>query len=179
MKMILSADLPHIKDVNFFINYVSKLIETDMNNGIKLFMQVLLTRIPVLTGFLRGSFTPVADRFGVQNNVSPINTRPMFYKKNLLKTPTSGQGFTKAKLIKSGTLIMFQINVDIEYMAINDFNSRGSGTPWQAIDSATQAFVIYMQSIGDRLPILTPVLSTYTIRLEGKSISQTIREKKF
>lgn len=178
MKFIASADLPHIKDVDFFMKHISKLIEKEMEIGIQIFFQNLLSRIPVLTGFLRGSYAPIALKYGVQDNVSAINTRPMFYKKTVLKTPTSGQSYTKGKIIKSGTLIMFELRTNIDYMAINDFNSVGSGTPWGAIDAATQGFVKYMENIGNKLSILTPVLSTYVVRVEGTGVSKTIREKR-
>lgn len=167
MQFYASYRVPNIKSGQILYDVIMKRIKAEMQIGIKLFLEAMLAKIRVRTGFLRGSFGKVAKRFEVEDVVVGNNIKPEFYK-GILKTPTSGQFLTSGKIRARPASITFEIQTEIEYMAVNDFQRANA---WFATDAGTAAFTEYMQGVAGRIPDLSNILSYSVIRLRGNTIS--------
>ena len=114
------------------------------------FAKAALSRIPIHTGFVAGSFGTLTDLLGSQGRFNPIVafTRRIEFYNGVRKTPTSGRQFATPddKIFTwSGDIYQFQFDVDISYYRINDSTSGRSPTaPWNSFIAAQAAFEAYM-----------------------------------
>ena len=87
----------------------------------------------------------------------------------VLKTPESGIPFTTPSsevLVANGDTLSFVLNVNISYLAVNDFGSHGQGTPWGAFDAGTAAMLSFLETSVNRFPDINELLGELTISVD-------------
>ncbi len=166
---------------NIFNEVVDAFMRQEMEKAVKIFLKACLVRIPQRTGFLRGSFTDIANRFkvtGTGAGQSGYATKPEYYYhtpgSKILKKPLYGTRFTTSPdqvLKRTSTGVVFSIDSEIRYFAANDFGSRIPGAPWNSLKEGLAAMTSYLEGSPNRFPLIESLLGTMSIRTRGTSTS--------
>lgn len=165
-------------DTEGYTKALKKNIETQVHLAAKDFATTALSKIPIRTGFVAGSFGTLTDLIGSGARFNPIvrftrrllsaarnflssESKPKkaiveyYYPPGggkILKTSTSGQQFAtkKADIFKwIGDTFIFTYAVDISYFRINDSVPGHAPTaPWGAFLAAQAAFEARLSKAG-------------------------------
>lgn len=168
-------------DSSLFNQVVEAFMRQEMTKAVKEFLKACLPRIPLRTGFLRGSFKDIVDRFKVQgtgSGQSGYSTKPEYYYhtpgSRILKKPLYGTRFATPPdqvLKRTSSGVVFTIDSEIKYFAANDFGARVPGAPWQSLREGLAAMTNYLEGSPNRFPRIESILGTMTIRTRGTSTS--------
>ncbi len=181
MQITLEAKVKILKERDFE-RVMEAFIDTEMAAVVQAFLQAALVRIPVSTGFLRGSFGTLASYFNVKG--IPFNGRNaykrLYQPGSIIKSPSSGRPLvTKPQDViqkrgKFGARIEI-INL-ISYFEPNDTQNTVPGTPWNATEAGLEAANARLQTVLDRIPKIEQILSTVTIIANGKSVRKSTQD---
>jgi hypothetical protein len=181
MQITMTAELFKL-DENVFRTVTESFMKQEMIKAVKEFLLASLPRIPARTGFLRGSFTEIANAFGAQGTGAGLggtsSKREFYYPyrgaSRILKTPRSGIKFASPVtqiLRRSGDRIIFDLVNTIRYFEGNDFGSRTPGAPWGSTKEGLAAMVNYLERAADRFPRIDSILTQITVRSTGTTTS--------
>lgn len=184
----VTADMP-VFDGDAWKLLMQAQLEVLFQNAAREFLRAASSRIPVRTGFLRGSFSTLADAVRPVEllPVIPRTSRPEYYRhaprtRRILKTPISGRPFTtdpikiflRAKRTSSGKslgidgLYTFNYSNLIRYLEIND-----KRLGWNAWTSGRLAFDNYINAnLKNSLPEITRFTLITRTTLRGTTISE-------
>lgn len=164
----------------FDVDSYKKALMTHIEKGVKAaareFAKTALSRIPVRTGFVAGSFGALTDLLGSGARFLPIvqftrriiraaksfladgnnaKGREYYYPESggkVLKTPEAGRQFatTIEDIFKwQDFAFIFTFAVNISYFRINDAVAGHAPTaPWQAFQSGMDAFEKHLETTG-------------------------------
>lgn len=153
-------------------------IKLEMRNGAKEFVKAALIRVPVRTGFARGTLLNLADAIGLSASASPVAFKRRLDKRrlNTINVPLNGQleyyeGVPKTPenarqfstplnkvFTNNGRTFNFNYEMTVLYYEINDVNSNRytPSAPWRSFEFGSAAFIDYLERVGlKRLPAIT------------------------
>lgn len=178
MKITLKAELKILRQRDFQ-RVMEKFLDLELSGAVQAFLIACLDRIPVQTGFARGSFGDVARFFKVRATFYGSNPRNLKYQ-GIIKSPESGRKFvTRPELVikRTGDLSA-SINLEnlIKYFLENDTGSKISSAPWGSIQAGADAANNYLETVVSRIPKLESILSTLVIAVNGENSSKSVRD---
>lgn len=172
-------------DLNTIVGTIRDFARAEMRTGIKYFMEAMLSRIPIRTGFLSGSFIKVAAKYGLAHNPIGSHIKPEYYRQGsikVLKTESSGQQFVtdpEDTFAEEGDLFIFSLQSFIVYWRINDFFPKIPGAPWLSIDAGRAAFLAHLATIPNRFPDIKTLVGVATVEVDNKRLRKHIVPIKF
>ncbi len=187
IRLGMTVVVPVLKEENVR-KVIQEFTKLYMREAVRRFLDVTLNMIPVRTGFLRGSFAPIAKNFGatgtgVGRGFQGVKNERYYHSSGgggILKTPTSGQQFSipVAEVLKSDRVGGFTFNFgsQIKYYGVNDYGSRTRGTPWGSIDTGIAVMSEFLSQIDRVFPKIDKILSELTITVSGSSMRETVIE---
>ncbi len=157
-----------------FSESFKKAIKLQMRNGAREFLKAALPRVPVRTGFARGTLLNLADAIGIAASSNPIAFKKKLAKRPLqdspvnsikeyylgvLKTPEAARGFSTPigrVFTNNGKAYSFNYDNTVLYYEINDEVYQ-----WKSFELGSAAFIDYLEHVGlQRIP----AISEYIIR---------------
>ena len=185
MQLSLEAELYRL-DENVFRTVTEAFIKQEMTKAVKEFLLACLVRIPARTGFLKGSFTDVANFFnatgtgaGSDGSTAKLEYYYLGKRNRILKTPRSGIKFATLPnqvLKRRGDQIIFELESKISYFQANDLGPRVPGAPWNSVKEGLAAMTNYLEGSPSRFPRIDSLLTTITIRASGTSITKSSKD---
>jgi hypothetical protein len=161
-----------------FSDAFKKAIQLEMRNGAKEFVKAALIRVPVRTGFARGTLLNLGDAIGYAGatnkpafarkldkrrlkvvNVS-VNGAEEYYQ-GVPKTPENARQFStplNKVFTNNGRTFSFNYEQTVLYYEINDASSNRytPSAPWRSFEFGSAAFIDYLERVGlQRLPAIT------------------------
>ena len=155
-----------------FSDAFKKAIALEMRNAARKFVEAALPRVPVRTGFARGTLLNLTDAIGMAAASSPaafkkkLAKRPkqnspvnglVEYYEGVLKTPDAARAFsTPSNRVFTNNGKSWQFNYDntVLYYEINDERLN-----WRSYQYGTAAFIDYLERTGlQRIPAITDYL---------------------
>jgi hypothetical protein len=168
-------------DMSDFEKVTTAFMRQEMVKAVQAFLRACLVRIPQRTGFLRGSFTDIAQFFKVSGTGagnSGYATKPEYYYhtpgSRTLKKPLYGTRFATppSKVLRRvGDQVVFTIDSEIKYFARNDFKGGIPSAPWNSLKEGLAAMTNYLEGSPNRFPRIEAIFGTMTIRTQGTSTS--------
>lgn len=146
-------------------------IKLEMRNGAKEFVKAAFARVPVRTGFARGSLLNLFDAIGLSAAANPTAFREKLTRKRLKivnvplngrleyyegvpKTPENARQFStplNKVFTNNGRTFNFNYETTILYYELNDVNLQ-----WRSFEFGSAAFIDYLERVGlKRLPAIT------------------------
>ncbi len=185
MQITMTAELYQF-DQGVFRTVTEAFMKQEMTRAVKEFLLAALVRIPQRTGFLRGSFSEIANAFNAKGTGAGLpgySNQPEYYytrrgAARILKTPRSGLKFVTAAsqvLTRQGDQIVFNIVNTIRYFESNDFGSPIPGTPWGSVKEGLAEMVNYLEGSPGRFPNIESILTRFTVRTTGTSTTTTTK----
>jgi len=146
-----------------------KAIALEMRNAARKFVEAALPRVPVRTGFARGTLLNLTDAIGMASasspsafkrrirkrakQDSPVNGLIEYYE-GVLKTPENARGFstpTNRVFTNNGKAWSFNYDNTVLYYEINDAKLN-----WRSFQFGEAAFIDYLERTGmQRIPAIT------------------------
>ena len=169
-------------DLNTIVGTIRDFARREFKLAVKEFMEAMLSRIPIRTGFLSGSFIKVAKKYGLYHSPIGSHPKPEYFRSGsikVLKTETSGQQFVtdpEETFKEEGDLFVFEMQSFITYWRINDFGTRIRGAPWLSIDTGRAAFLAYLSTIPNRFPDIKNLLGIAVVLVTDKGLRRQIKE---
>jgi hypothetical protein len=189
IKFNFNVRVPQI-DQRRFIGALEQVIEEAMIKAIRAFLVAAVPRVPIYTGFARGTFRNLEDIAGrveraqggfrirgnrrgssIKSVAARGRDRPRYYK-GVLKTQDSGRQFATPPSgvltkIKGKTSVSFKFSVNIDYFDKLDREK------WKSFDAGMKAFNATLTQALKNLTARNPIL--------GKTfdIKQYITRKQF
>lgn len=123
LRVSMKAEMYTLNRTDFELA-VGEFMTIVMRRAVQEFLKACVARIPVRTGFARGSFGDLNQAFGVEDQVTSSGQREFYYhsqSERVLKTPTSGRRFVTGPgsvLTKTGEGITFNLDNAIKYYPI-------------------------------------------------------------
>lgn len=179
MFFVAKIETPELTVANF-VEALKAFARSEMRLAIKASLEAMLSRIPIRTGFLSGSFVKVAAKYGLAHNPVGFTSKPEYYRignLKVLKTESSGQDFIEDRFTENGTLFQFDLENSIIYWQINDLLQRGSGTPWLSLDAGRAAFLNQLSTASDRFPDINTLLGSVLVTVKSGSGSVEVVRK--
>ncbi len=152
-----------------FSDAFKKAIQLEMRNGAREFLKAALPRVPVRTGFARGTLLNLADAIGISAASNPTNFKKKLakrprqskpvngiieYYEGVLKTPEAARGFSTPigrVFTNNGKAFSFNYDNTVLYYEINDEKLL-----WRSFEIGSEAFINYLERVGlQRLPAIT------------------------
>lgn len=118
-----------------------------------------------------------AHRKKLGGRFSSVGKKEYYYdgSRKVLKTPTSGIPFVTPAdevITVSGATAKLNLDVAISYYSVNDFHSKGRGTPWNSLDAGTIALINSLENSVNRFPAISEILASFEIALIGNRITK-------
>lgn len=180
MQFLARIETPNVTVANF-IQSLRNFAREEMRKAISASLGAMLSRIPIRTGFLSGSFIKAVVKYGLAHNPVGFTSRAEYYREGglkVLKSESSGQQFVEDQFTESPTLFEFDLQNAIIYWRINDFTQKGRGTPWLSIDAGRAAFFDYLQGISTRFPDINELIGKTTVIVRrGSGTPEIIRDE--
>lgn len=154
-----------------FSDAFKKAIQLELRNGAKEFVKAALPRVPVRTGFARGTLLNLADAIGYNaaSNKEGFNRKLMSkrlkvknvsvngkleYYEGVPKTPENARQFStqiNKVFTNNGRTFSFNYENTVLYYEINDERYQ-----WRSFIFGSEAFISYLERVGlQRLPAIT------------------------
>lgn len=170
----MKANIPAV-EFGEFTNMVKFEVGREFQIAIGKFLEAMLARIPIRTGFLSGSFIRIANKYGFAHSPGGgTSTKPEYYRQGglkILKSVSSGQSLAKDIYEFKGNLFIFNIDNAIIYWRINDLFFKGKGTPWKSVEAGTRAMIKHLDTIPGKFPkLIQKIIGFNTVIVQGKSI---------
>jgi hypothetical protein len=181
MKITLDAELLVLNEADLE-KVLKKFIRLEMTKAIRRFFKTSLVRIPVRSGFLRGSFRNVADHYNTRFDNFPYNrTTQRYYHtrgtKGLQKTAHSGVRYVtdpdKTMRISSDNSATFTLDNRIRYYEANDVGSTVPGAPWGSAQAGIEAANESLRGADKRFPDIALLLTKIRITSKDGSSRQS------
>jgi hypothetical protein len=163
LRIAMEAEMYTLNRTDFELA-VGEFMNITMRRAVQEFLKACVARIPVRTGFARGSFGNLTREFGVEDQVTGNSQREYYYHsrgQGVLKTPTSGRQFVTDPsnvLTKTGSGVTFNLDNAIKY-----YPFIANGGTEQGI-AAMNAYL--RQAINNFFPIQS-LLTKTTIRVSS------------
>lgn len=135
---------------NYKGNKVFKIVDATIKQGIELavvdFLEFIDKRVPVDTGMAKGSFLGLADRYGVDLDLSDATSAVGYLDDGtkVIKDADLGKQQAQAApyLRRRGTTYSFTFETFVYHYWLRDLTvvSGGRKTPWESFKYATAAF---------------------------------------
>ena len=153
-------------------------IQLELRNGAKEFVKAALIRVPVRTGFARGTLLNLGDAIGYSGASNKGSFTKKLVKKRLgvknvsanglleyyngvPKTPENARQFStpiNKVFTNNGKTFSFNYEQTVLYYEINDVSSNRytPSAPWRSFEFGSAAFIDYLERVGlQRLPAIT------------------------
>lgn len=159
-----------------FSDAFKKAIQLEMRNGAREFVKAALPRVPVRTGFARGTLLNLSDAIGLASASNPkvlkakmakrvpknvsLNGQTEYYE-GVAKNPDAGRQFStplNKVFTNNGRTFNFNYEQTVLYYEINDQgpNPHTPSAPWRSFEFGSAAFISYLERVGlQRLPAIT------------------------
>lgn len=146
-------------NVDAFKRDLSAQAEVQMKEAAKAFIREAASKVPVRTGFARGSLIPLAEASGAELLFTVFDAARTEFYQGIPKSPETGALFgTPADQIftREGNIFFFNYESRVIYYALQDvFRGRSPTSPWGSFEAGSEAFLAYMATTGIRnLPSL-------------------------
>jgi len=168
-----------------------KAIQLVMRNAAREFAKAVLIRVPVQTGFARGSLLNLADAIGLSASSSPESFRRKLDKRRMKvynvplngkvsyytdsggkvpKTPENARQFSTAPdkvFTQEDGVFIFNYAASILYYVINDAsaNPYTPSSPWLSFAAGHMAFINYLhENLLDDVPAISDYIEKTEIR---------------
>lgn len=134
-------------------------IKLEMRNGAREFAKEAIIRVPVRTGFARGTLLNLNNAIGLSTSISTNGA--LEYYQGVRKTPENARQFstpTNKVFTNNGRTFNFNYGVTVLYYEINDVSSNKytPSAPWRSFQFGSAAFISYLERVGlKRLPAIT------------------------
>lgn len=166
-------------DTAIFRTVLEAFIQQEMTRAVREFLRAALARIPVRTGFMRGSFTELVDFFkaGV-NTTSGGNFREFYYPDRILKSPRAGVKFVtppQQVLRRVGNQVIFTLDNKIRYYQINDLGNKIPSAPWESSKEGLAAMANWLEGAANRFPDISEIVTRIFITASSSGISYSER----
>jgi hypothetical protein len=150
---------------------VGEFMNIVMRRAVQEFLKACVARIPVRTGFARGSFGNLTREFGVPDQVTGNNQREYYYHskgQGVLKSPTSGRQFVtdpNGVLTKTGSGVTFNLDNAIKYYP---FIANGSN------EAGLKAMNEYLKGAINDFFAIQALLTKTTIRVSAEGTQSSV-----
>lgn len=172
-----------IMDEKDFERIMSKFVQQEMYYAVREFLKACLIRIPVDTGFLRGSFQDILTFYrvkGISYSGRDYNPPKRYFHTpgfGIVKTPESGRQFvTKPTDVIQQTgpfSAAFEIDNMIKYFTENDQTAKVRGAPWYSVQAGIEAANKYLEGYAKRFPKIELLLTKYKVSVHDQSVTKT------
>lgn len=135
-------------------------LERLIKQAAKEWMRAVILRVPVLTGFAKGSIKfaggDLASFLNVSVPINPISKNTRYYRhstgRRTEKTPEKGGLYSTYNFTSEQHRFRFNYRNNISYFLVNDFFGKGTHTPWNSMIEGRRAFSKYIRENLISLP---------------------------
>lgn len=170
MKFTFTADKLTL-NVEAYKRDLSGQAEVEMKEAAKEFIRAAAPKVPVITGFAKGTLIPLAEASGAELLFTVLDATRTEYYQGIPKSPETGALFGTPReriFTREGNTFYFNYESSVIYYAIQDIYHYTSPTsPWGSFPAGQDAFITYMNTRGIKN---LPTLLKYLIKSVGTFI---------
>lgn len=132
---------------NEWTERTKKQLETQMRQGLREMLRVVIQEVPVYTGMARGSLMPVGKFLRI---AIPISPDPIAQYKHPGKNPDAGAALTSFEFVTRGISPQFTLDIGTLHYQLNEFRRSKlklrHPTPWNSFKKGRRAYVRYLKN---------------------------------